>query len=459
MPVQLPLDHLPELWPNKFRGARIGALLHPASVSSKLEHASRILERHSGDLFRLAAFFGPQHGFLGQTQDNMVEWKSYEHPRLHIPVYSLYGDHREPTAEMLEGLDVLLVDLQDVGSRYYTFVWTLYLSMRACERCGIAVVVLDRPNPINGVTTEGPVLDPNYKSFVGMHPIPVRHGRTIGELAQQFRDEAFPKCELSVLPMKNWERAMWFDQTGLPWVMPSPNMPTLDTATVYPGMCLFEGTNISEGRGTTRPFEIFGAPFIDAEKLCAELNGLKLPGVFFRENYFQPTFQKFAGQLCGGAQIHVIDRERFQPFQDGRGNHSSTSATFTQSNSNGSNRLTNTNGKRLPIEILIGGPGRIGFSATDHCAARGFHSLRSMSLIFRSCTPTSHGRKSCSGLRTRTTNWRGVRRDITANISSCARSITHRRNRVLLSSAALTRRRLRNLGCTAENIRAIFCAP
>jgi uncharacterized protein YbbC (DUF1343 family) len=177
--------------------------------------------------------------------------------------------------------------------------------------------VLDRPNPINGVTTEGPVLDPNYKSFVGMHPIPVRHGRTIGELAQQFRNEAFPKCELIVLPMKYWERAMWFDQTGLPWVMPSPNMPTLDTATVYPGMCLFEGTNISEGRGTTRPFEIFGAPFIDAEKLCTELNAMKLPGVFFRENYFQPTFQKFAGQLCGGAQIHVMDREDFQPFRVG----------------------------------------------------------------------------------------------------------------------------------------------
>jgi uncharacterized protein YbbC (DUF1343 family) len=317
MRVQLPIDHLPERWPNKFRSARIGALVHPASVSSKLEHASRIVERHSGDLFRLAAFFGPQHGFLGQTQDNMVEWKSYEHPRLHIPVYSLYGDHREPTAEMLGGLDVLLIDLQDIGSRYYTFSWTLYLCIRACERYGTAVIVLDRPNPINGVTTEGPVLDPNYESFVGMHPIPVRHGRTIGELAQQFRDEAFPKCELSVLPMKNWQRAMWFDQTGLPWVMPSPNMPTLETATVYPGMCLFEGTNISEGRGTTRPFEIFGAPFIDAEKLCTELNALKLPGVFFRENYFQPTFQKFAGQLCAGAQIHVIDRERFQPFKTG----------------------------------------------------------------------------------------------------------------------------------------------
>lgn len=317
MPVQLPLDRLPELWPNKLRGARIGALIHPASVSSKLEHASRILERHSGDLFQLTAFFGPQHGFLGQTQDNMVEWTSYEHPCFHIPVYSLYGDHREPTAEKLEGLDVLLVDLQDVGSRYYTFVWTLYLSMRACEKYGVTVVVLDRPNPINGITTEGPILDPNYKSFVGMHPLPVRHGRTIAELAQQFREEAFPNCELCVLPMKNWERDMWFDQTGLPWVMPSPNMPTLETATVYPGMCLFEGTNLSEGRGTTRPFEIFGAPFIDAGKLCTELNQLQLPGVFFRENYFQPTFQKFAGQLCGGAQIHVLERNAFRPFQTG----------------------------------------------------------------------------------------------------------------------------------------------
>ena len=295
----------------------MGALIHPASVSSRLEHASRILERHSGDLFQLAAFFGPQHGFLGQTQDNMVEWKGYEHPRLHIPVYSLYGDHREPTPEMLEGLDVLLVDLQDAGSRYYTFIWTLYLSMRACEKCGVAVVVLDRPNPLNGITTEGPMLNPNYKSFVGMHPLPVRHGCTIGELAEQFREEAFPDCELFVLSMKDWDRQMWFDQTGLRWVMPSPNMPTLETAAVYPGMCLFEGTNLSEGRGTTRPFEIFGAPFIDAEKICSELNNLNLPGVFFRENYFQPTFNKFAGQLCGGAQIHVIDRKVFRPFQTG----------------------------------------------------------------------------------------------------------------------------------------------
>jgi uncharacterized protein YbbC (DUF1343 family) len=333
----------------------MGALLHPASVSSHLEHASRILERHNGDLFRLAAFFGPQHGFLGQTQDNMVEWKGYEHPRLHIPVYSLYGEHREPTPQMLEGLDVLLIDLQDVGSRYYTFIWTLYLCMRASQRCGTAIVVLDRPNPINGVITEGPVLNPNYKSFVGMHPISVRHGRTIGELAQQFRDEAFPDCELSVLPMKNWDRAMWFDQTGLSWVMPSPNMPAVGTAMVYPGMCLLEGTNISEGRGTTRPFELFGAPFIDAEKLCNELNGLRLPGVFLRENCFQPTFHKFAGELCRGAQIHVTARDMFRPFETGleiiRLIRRWYPDQFTWKKPPYEYET-----EKLPIEILLGGP-------------------------------------------------------------------------------------------------------
>jgi uncharacterized protein YbbC (DUF1343 family) len=353
--VQLPLDSLHELWPKQFRGARIGALLHPASVSSKLEHASRILGRFTGKLFRLSAFFGPQHGFLGQTQDNMAEWKTYEHPRLHIPIFSLYGEHREPTAEMLQNIDAVVIDLQDIGARYYTFIWTLYLCMRACEKHGVPIVVLDRPNPINGLTIEGPVLDSDYRSFVGMHPIRVRHGRTIGELALQFRNEAFLSCRLSILPMRNWKRAMWFDETGLPWVMPSPNMPTLETATVYPGMCLLEGTNISEGRGTTRPFEIFGAPFIEAEQLCRELNNSKLPGVFFREAYFQPAFHKFAGQLCGGAQLHVVDRNSFRPF--------ATGVEIIK-------RIRKLCGdqfqwkqppyeyewKRLPIEILIGGP-------------------------------------------------------------------------------------------------------
>jgi len=355
MPVELPLDHLQELWPKKLRGARIGALLHPASVSGKLEHASRILERHNGDLFRLAAFFGPQHGFLGQTQDNMVEWKSYQHPRLHLPVYSLYGEHREPTTEMLDRLDVLLVDLQDIGARYYTFIWTLYLCMRVCEKVGVALVVLDRPNPITGVITEGPILDPNYKSVVGLHPIRVRHGKTIGDLAQQFREEAFPNCQLSILPIKNWERAMWFDQTGLPWVMPSPNMPALDTASVYPGMCLLEGTNISEGRGTTRPFEIFGAPFIEAERLCCELNHLNLPGAFFREDYFQPTFHKFAGELCSGAQLHILDREKFRPFLTGVEIIKYIRKNYPEQ-FQWKQPPYEYEWKKLPIEVLIGGP-------------------------------------------------------------------------------------------------------
>lgn len=353
--VLLPLDHLKELWPARLRGARLGALLHPASVSASLEHAACILERHQGRLFQLHAFFGPQHGYLGQTQDNMVEWQTYQHPRLGIPVYSLYGEHREPTPTMLDGLDAFLIDLQDVGARYYTFVWTMFLCLRACEKKGVPVIVLDRPNPINGITIEGPPLDPNYRSFVGLHPLPVRHGRTIGEVAELFREEAFPDCDLSVLPMKGWDRAMWFDETGLPWVMPSPNMPTLNTATVYPGMCLLEGTNISEGRGTTRPFELFGAPFIDAEVLTRELNQLALPGVHLRENWFQPTFHKFAGEICGGAQLHVTDRERFMPYR--------TALEIIRT----IRRLYHDSFlwkappyeyeyKRLPIEVLLGGP-------------------------------------------------------------------------------------------------------
>ena len=355
MAVEIPLDHLSVLWPNDLRGAKIGALLHPASVSSKLEHASKILEQLNGDLFQLRAFFGPQHGFLGQTQDNMIEWKSYEHPRLKVPVYSLYGEHREPTPEMLSDLDAVVVDLQDIGARYYTFIWTLYLCMRACEKHGVHVVVLDRTNPINGVSVEGPPIEKSYESFVGMHPIPIRHGKTIGELATLFRKEAFPKCRLSILPMKNWERAMWFDQTGLPWVMPSPNMPTINTATVYPGMCLLEGTNISEGRGTTRPFEIFGAPFINPQKLCRELNDLNLPGVYFRENYFQPTFQKFAGELCGGAQIHLLDRNAYRSFQTGIEIIRSIRKLYPESFA-WKQLPYEYETEKLPIQILLGGP-------------------------------------------------------------------------------------------------------
>ncbi len=352
--VKLPLDRLPELWPPELKKAALGAVLHPASVSAHLVHASEILKSHDGDLFRLKALFGPQHGYLGQTQDNMIEWRGFNHPRWGIPVYSLYGDHREPTPEMLQGLDALLVDLQDVGARYYTFIWTLYLCMKACERAKIPVIVLDRPNPI-GNAVEGPALNPAYASFVGLHSIPVRHGKTLGELARLFQAEAFPNCDVKVLPMEGHDPEGFFEASGLPWVLPSPNIPTVDTAVVYPGMCLLEATNVSEGRGTTRPFEIFGAPWIDARDLCARLNAENLPGVFFREAHFQPTFHKFSGQLCGGAQIHVRDRRTFQPFR----------AAVTLLNHVRRDYPETFRWKeppyeyeyhKLPIEILIGGP-------------------------------------------------------------------------------------------------------
>jgi uncharacterized protein YbbC (DUF1343 family) len=243
----------------------------------------------------------------------MIEWEGYTHPQWGIPVYSLYGQHREPTPAMLEGLDALLVDMQDVGARYYTFIWTLFLSMKACEKTGKTVVVLDRPNPLGDAVEEGPIWRPEFSSFVGLHPLPVRHGLTIGQVAQKFRDEAFPQCDLRVLEMENWNPKAYWDETGLPWVMPSPNMPTLDTALVYPGMCLFEATQVSEGRGTTRPFELFGAPWIRAREFCDALNAEKMPGVLFREAYFQPTFHKFKGELCSGAHIHVLNREVFRP--------------------------------------------------------------------------------------------------------------------------------------------------
>jgi uncharacterized protein YbbC (DUF1343 family) len=285
----------------------------------------------------------------------MIEWQGFRHERLGIPVHSLYGDHREPTPEMIEGLDVLLVDLQDVGTRFYTFIWTLYLAMRACERAGVKVVVLDRPNPINGVATEGPVLDPAYRSFMGMHPIPIRHGRTIGELAEQFAREAFPACDVRVLPMHGWERSMWFDKTGLPWVLPSPNMPTLDTAIVYPGMCLLEATNVSEGRGTTRPFELFGAPWIRAEEFASQMNDLGLPGVFFRAASFEPTFQKHAGAVCHGAQLHVTDRDAFLPFQTGIQIVAQVRKRYS-GHFEWKQPPYEYEYQRLPIEILLGGP-------------------------------------------------------------------------------------------------------
>ncbi len=308
------LDQLAALWPRDLKGARAGLVVHPASVNRRLQHAMTVCA--ASKQFKLTTLFGPQHGILGQTQDNMIEWEGFRDPSSGLPVYSLYGKTRKPLPGMLNDIDVLIVDLQDVGSRYYTFIWTLDLCMQSCHESGKSVVVLDRPNPI-GPATEGPALDPEYASFVGLRPLPVRHGMTIGEIGVYLCAEFYPGLDYRVVTMKGWKRNMRFEQTGLPWVLPSPNMPTTDTALVYPGMCLLEATNISEGRGTTRPFEIFGAPFVHPEALVRVLDDLKLPGVVFRPLSFLPTFQKHANTLCGGAQIHVTDPEKFRPFKTG----------------------------------------------------------------------------------------------------------------------------------------------
>ncbi|MEM9282415.1 MAG: DUF1343 domain-containing protein [Verrucomicrobiota bacterium] len=312
--VTLPVDHLSEIWPEALEGRKVGAILHAASVASDLSHTLTRLEGMAArGQITLTTLFGPQHGFANTTQDNMIEWEGYAHPRLRIPIHSLYGEHRQPTPEMLANVEVLFLDLMDIGARYYTFIWTMFLSMRSAEEKGIPMIVADRPNPIGGTEIEGRPQEDGYLSFVGLHPIPIRHAKTIGELAHQFQTECFPNLDLTVLPMTGWDREMNYDDTGLPWAAPSPNMPTLDTAFVYPGMCLLEGTNLSEARGTTRPFEWFGAPWIDSEALAAELNDSSLPGVCFRPISFEPGFQKWAGEECHGCQLHVRDRQAFRP--------------------------------------------------------------------------------------------------------------------------------------------------
>lgn len=290
---------------------KLGLVAHPASVTPDLTPTADAL-RAAG--YSIAALFGPQHGARGEKQDNMVESASFTDAG-GIPVYSLYGEVRRPTPEMLDGLDAVLFDLQDVGVRVYTFIWTMTLVMEACREAGVRFVVLDRPNPIGAAIREGPLVRPGYESFVGRHPIPLRHGLTVGEVARLANTRFGIGCDLEVLPCHGWRRKVWFDGTGLPFVMPSPNLPTLDSCTVYPGMVLLEGTNLSEGRGTTRPFELFGAPFLKAGDVADALQALELPGVTFRACHFEPTFQKHAGRLCGGAQLHVTDREVFQPVR------------------------------------------------------------------------------------------------------------------------------------------------
>jgi uncharacterized protein YbbC (DUF1343 family) len=297
--------------PGRLRGLRLGLVANPASVTSSLQHAAVALARLRG--LRLTTLFGPEHGIWANAQD-LVELGHSRDPRTGLAVFSLYGDTRVPTPEMLSGLDLVLFDLQDVGARYYTFIYTLLHLLEACQREGKKVMVLDRPNPLGGVDLEGNLLDPAYASFVGLHPLPVRHGMTPGELALLFNEERGIGADLEIVRMAGWRRSMHFEETGLPWVLPSPNMPSVDTAFVYPGGCLIEGTNLSEGRGTTRPFELVGAPWLDPWQLAAALRQERLPGVVFRPVFFTPTFQKHQGQLCGGVQVHVTDRQRFRAY-------------------------------------------------------------------------------------------------------------------------------------------------
>jgi len=265
---------------------------------------------------KLTALFGPEHGIRGDLQGGLAA-ESYTDGRTGLPVYSLYGRTKKPTMDMLSNVDVLLFDIQDVGTRYYTYIYTMSYAMEAAAEAGIPFVILDRPNPINGISVEGNILNPEFKSFVGRHPIPVRHGMTVGELAMLFNVEYGIEADLEVVRMQGWLRDMWFDETGLIWVQPSPNIPTLDTAIVYPGTCLLEGTNVSEGRGTTKPFELAGAPWIDSSKLSAELQSRELKGVLFRQAHFTPTFSKYRGERCSGVQVHVTERHDFKSFETG----------------------------------------------------------------------------------------------------------------------------------------------
>jgi uncharacterized protein YbbC (DUF1343 family) len=297
--------------PEPVRGRRVGLVANPSSVTAGLVHASLALRAAKG--VRLVTLFGPEHGIAADAQD-LIEVGHSRDAATGLPVYSLYGDTRVPTPEMLAGLDAVVFDVQDVGARYYTFIYTMLHVLEACARDAKRMVVLDRPNPLGGVVVDGNVLDPAYRSFVGLHPLAVRHGMTVGELALMFRAELSLAVDLKVVPMRGWRRAMHYEDTGLPWVLPSPNMPTVDTAFVYPGGCLVEGTNLSEGRGTTRPFELFGAPWLDAQALARAMEREGLPGGGFRAVTFTPTFHKHAGRTCHGVQVHVTDRSRFPAF-------------------------------------------------------------------------------------------------------------------------------------------------
>jgi uncharacterized protein YbbC (DUF1343 family) len=298
-------------------GRRVGLVCNPTAVTRTLAHAADVL--HAAPGVRLATLFGPEHGVRGDAQ-YMAAVGEERDARTGLPVHSLYGetpDSLRPRRDQLDGLDLLVFDVQDVGTRYYTYQATMMLCMEAAAEAGLGFVVLDRPNPIGGVIVEGPRLRPGFESFCGLHDLAVRHGMTVGELAFLFRAERRLDLALEVVPCRGWRRGASFRETGLPWVLPSPNMPTPETALVYPGMCLLEGTNLSEGRGTTRPFELFGAPWLDSRRLAEDLARERLPGVLFRPASFVPTWDKHAGIRCHGVELHVTDTARFRSFRTG----------------------------------------------------------------------------------------------------------------------------------------------
>jgi len=295
------------------RGKRVGVVTNHSAITSDLIHIVDVL---LGAGVQITALFGPEHGVRGDVADGQ-EIKSGKDPRTGIPVFSLYGPIKKPTPEMLRDIDVLIYDLQDAGARFYTFTYTMSYAMQACAENRKQFIVLDRPNPIGGIVVEGNILEKAFSSFVGLHPIPIRHGMTIGELALMFNNQFGIGANLEVVTIQGWKRAMWWDETGLPWVMPSPNLPTLDAVALFPGMCFLEGTNVSEARGTTKPFEMAGAPWADGHKLADRLNLIGLPGVGFRAASFIPFASKYQQQLCHGIQVHVFDRKKLRSVEVG----------------------------------------------------------------------------------------------------------------------------------------------
>jgi len=311
-PVQTGIENVEANPLQCLKGKRLGLLSNPAAVDRRFRHSRFIID----GLFpkQLKVLFGPQHGFCSEKQDNMIESADSSDPFLNIPVFSLYGETRVPSKTMLDTIDTLIIDLQDVGTRVYTFIYTMALCMKAARAYDKEIVVLDRPNPIGGVFVEGNCLRKDYTSFVGMYPIPMRHGLTIGELARLFNDHFGIGCSLTVVPMIGWKRKMLFSDTGLPWIPPSPNLPTPMSAIVYPGQVLWEGTNVSEGRGTTQPFEVFGAPFFNTSEIEKSLDTSFFQGVHLRPLAFEPTSNKWAGELCYGFQMHIVQPSLYRPY-------------------------------------------------------------------------------------------------------------------------------------------------